>query len=120
LKGKGDPTLTFERLIHLRNLESKFIKATAIIKATLSVIGSLETFRKVYEQERPTDVPSTQSESDKAVTAQEQSDLKAEADHFATCSTRCENYLTSIEVMRQRIRVQIDLVSLNAIRDTTV
>lgn len=103
MNSKADRSLSFRTLQELRNLESKLITITAILKAALAVLTHLEAIGGKFGQGRP-------GKDQSPLPVEDSEDTPSELRAITACSFRYQAYITSIEVMRSRVGKLVELV----------
>lgn len=104
MNSKADRSLSFRTLQELRNLESKFIATTTILKATLAVLKHLEAIGGKLGQ-------TGTGEKQSQLQVEDLEDIPSELRALTACSFRYQSYITSMEVMRNRVGKLIELLA---------
>lgn len=111
MNSKADRSLSFRALQELRNLESKFITVTTMLKATLEILSHLEVIGgKLMQIE--------QRENKSSHEVEDHQDTPSELRALAACSFRYQAYITSMEVMRNRVGKLVELVRFTIFEST--
>lgn len=100
MNSKADRSLSFRTLQELRNLESKFITITTILKAALVVLTHLEAIGGKLGQR----------ENQNQLQFEDPEDTPSELRALAACSFRYQSYIKSMKVMQNRVGKLIELV----------
>lgn len=103
MNSKADRSLSFRTLQELRNLESKLITITAILKAAHAVLTHLEAIGGKLGQDRP-------RKNQSPLPIEDSEDNSSELRALIACSFRYQAYIASMEVMRSRVSKLVEMV----------